>query len=121
MSMRKIDKAEWAAFCDAVSKSLNGKQAEIEIGSLAFGTRIGARSLPLLGIVYDMKNDMMEIILDGLDHMISHPRELCAEIGPGGLTIFEVIDGENAHQIVKLRDPLMLPSYAGDGGQSPRA
>lgn len=119
MTIRRIEKPEWAAFCDAVSKSLSGKRAEIEVESLAFGSQIEAQSLPLLGIAYDSKSDMIEIALEGLDHMISHPRELSADIGPGGLTTFEVVDGDNTHQIVKLRDPLMLPSYGQRGGQTP--
>jgi len=115
MSIRKIEKTEWAAFCDAVSKSLTGKQTEIEVGSLAFGMQIEARSLPLLGVTYDPRSDIMEIALAGLDHLISHPRELSVDIGPGGLTTFEVVDSDNAHQIVKLHDPLMLPSYVQGG------
>jgi hypothetical protein len=120
MSVHKIDKPEWAAFCDAVSKSLSGKQVEIEIESLALGSQIEAESLPLLGIAYDSRSDIMEIALDGLDHMINHPREVSADIGPGGLTALEVVDGDNVHQIVKLHDALLLPSYGGGGGQTPR-
>lgn len=121
MSIRKIDKPEWPAFCDAVSKSLSGKRAEIEVESLALGSQIEAESLPLIGIAYDSKSDMMEIALDGLDHMINRPRELFADFGPGGLTTLEVVDGDDVHQIIKLRDPLMLPSYGRSGEQSPRA
>jgi hypothetical protein len=117
MTVLKLDKPEWAAFCDAVSKSLSGKQAEIEIESLALGSQIEAHSLPLLGIAYDSRSDMIEIALDGLDHMISHPREVSADIGPDGLTALEVVDGDNLHQIVKLHAPLMLPSYSGPAPQ----
>jgi hypothetical protein len=116
MSVRKIDKQDWAAFCDAVSKGLSGRHAEIEVESLDIGSQVEAESLPLLGVTYDPKDDIMEIALDGLDHLISHPRALNADIGPGGLMTLEVIDADNAHQIVKLRDPLMLPSYASRRG-----
>jgi hypothetical protein len=50
------------------------------------------------------------VALEGLDHLISKPRELYVEEGPGGLTALEIIDADDVKQIVKLRDPLMLPS-----------
>jgi uncharacterized protein DUF5335 len=50
------------------------------------------------------------VALEGLDHLIPKPRELYAEEGPGGLTALEIIDADDVKQIVKLRDPLMLPS-----------
>jgi hypothetical protein len=109
MAPRKLDKAEWHAFFDRVSKSLLGKRAEIEVTSLSLGSQVEAQWLPLLGIVYDPKNDIIEIALDGLDHMVHRPQEVYVDIGPQGLTSLEVVDAEGVRQIVLLRDPLMLP------------
>jgi Family of unknown function (DUF5335) len=67
MTVRKLEKTEWRRFFDWVSKGLVGKRAEIEIASLALGDQIEAEWLPLLGIAYDPKNDVLEIALDGLD------------------------------------------------------
>ncbi len=63
MAIRKLDKTKWQAFFDRVSKGLIGKRAEIEIASLALGSQIEAEWLPLFGIVYDPKNDIIEIAL----------------------------------------------------------
>ena len=41
--------------------------------------------------------------------MIHHPREIYLDNGSGTLTSLEIVDAEGAKQIVKLRDPLMLP------------
>ena len=98
MAVRKLDKAEWRVFCDRVSKGLIGKRAEIEIASLALGSQIEAEWLPLLGIAYDPKDDMVQ-----------RPREMYVDLGPDGLTSLEVIDSDDARHIVKFRDPLMLP------------
>jgi hypothetical protein len=76
MTARKLEKTEWRRFFDWVSKGLVGKRAEIEIASLALGDQIEAEWLPLLGITFDPKNDILEIALDGLDHLISRPREI---------------------------------------------
>src|SRR5436305_11733912 len=86
-----------------------GKRAEIEIASLAVGDQIEAEWLPLLGITYDPKDDLIEIALDGLDHLIPKPQRLFVDLGAEGLNSMQVIDADGLSQIVKLRDPLMLP------------
>jgi Family of unknown function (DUF5335) len=110
MTIQRLDKTEWSGFFDRVSKGLTGKQAEIEVASLDLGDQIEARWLPLIGIVYDPKNDLMEVALEGLDHMIHKPRELYIENGSDRLSSLEVIDANGVKQIVKLRNPLMLPA-----------
>jgi hypothetical protein len=110
MTTRKLDKTQWRTFFDRLSTTLEGKQAEIEIASLRLGDQVEADWLPLLGIAYDPDDDIVEVTLEGLDHLIPKPRELYAEEGPGGLTALEIIDADDVKQIVKLRDPLMLPS-----------
>jgi len=110
MTVRKLEKTEWRRFFDWVSKGLVGKRAEIEIASLALGDQIEAEWLPLLGITYDPKNDILEIALDGLDHMISRPQDLYIDDSAGILSSFEVIDGNGVSQIIQLREPLLLPA-----------
>jgi hypothetical protein len=110
MTTRKLDKTQWRTFFDRLSTTLEGKQAEIEIASLRLGDQVEADWLPLLGIAYDPNDDIVEVALEGLDHLIPKPRELYAEEGPGGLTALEIIDADDVKQIVKLRDPLRLPA-----------
>ncbi|MDB5407495.1 MAG: uncharacterized protein JWL84_2407 [Rhodospirillales bacterium] len=72
MAVRKLEKSEWRPFFDTLSKSLVGKRAEIEVASLDLGDQIEAEFLPLLGIVFDNKDDTIEVALDGVDHLISN-------------------------------------------------
>lgn len=85
-------------------------RAEIEVASLDPVDQIEAERLPLLGITYDQKDDVLEIALDGLDYLIQHPREVWADPSAGEMIGFEVIDGRGVSQIIKLREPLMLRS-----------
>jgi hypothetical protein len=110
MATRKLDKTQWRTFFDRVSKMLEGKQAEIEVISLGLGDQVEAEWLPLLGIVYDPNDDIVEVALEDLDHLIQKPRDVYVEEGPGGLVALEIVDADDVKQIVKLRDPLMLPS-----------
>jgi len=83
MAAQKIDKSKWQAFFDRLSRGLVGMRAEIEVASLALGDQIEAEWLPLMGITYDSKNDVLEIALEGLDHLIKHPKEVWADAGAG--------------------------------------
>jgi hypothetical protein len=110
MTVRKLDKKEWQPFFDRVSKIMEGKQAEIEVASLALGDQVEAEWPPLLGVTYDPKDDILEVVLEGIDHLIRKPREIYVDGGPIELSGLEVIDADGLKQIVKLRDPLMLPA-----------
>jgi hypothetical protein len=108
MAARSLPKAEWQGYCDRISKGLLGKQAEIKVSGLTFGDHLATKWLPLLGITYDSKDDLLEVALEGLDHLIHHPREISVEDGPEGLAAMEIVDADQRRQIVKLREPLML-------------
>jgi hypothetical protein len=109
MATVKLDKGAWHAYFDRISKLVVGKQAEIEVASLKLGDQIEAEWVPLLGITYDPKNDLVEVLLEGLDHLIQNPRDIFIDQGPAGLASMEVIDTDDVRQIIRLRDPLMLP------------
>ena len=110
MAIAKLEKATWHPYFDKVSKILDGKSAEIEVTSLTIGDQVEAEWLPLLGIVYDQKDDLIEVVLEGLDHMIRKPQEVYVDQEAAMLRSMEVIDADGVRQIVRLRDPLMLPS-----------
>ena len=109
MAISKLEKSAWHPYFDNVSKILDGKRAEVEVASLKIGAQIEAEWLPLLGIVYDPKDDIVEVVLEGLDHLIYKPREVYVDQEVVELSSMEVIDADGVRQIIKLRDPLMLP------------
>jgi hypothetical protein len=110
MAVRELEKSEWHRYFDRMSKGLLGARAEIEVASLKLDDQLQAEWAPLLGIVYDPKDDVLEVALDRLDRLIPKPREVYVDEGPPGLTSFEVIDSDGASHIVRLREPLMLPA-----------
>ena len=65
----------------------------------------------LIGITYDRTDDLIEIALDQLDHMVRSPRQLFVDYAVGDIVAaIEIVDGEGNRQIVKFRDPLALPA-----------
>ena len=109
MASRALPKEQWQTYCDRISKGLAGQRAHIEVAGLAFGDQVAAKWLPLFGITYDAKNDLLEIAMEGFDHLIHKPREIAVDDGPSGLGSMEIVDSDRRRQIVKLMEPLLLP------------
>ena len=108
-TLHRIPNSEWRSVLDRMSKALLGKWAEIEVASLDLGDQIVAEWVPLLGITYDSKDDLVDVALDRFNHLIRRPREITVDESPGGLESVAIIDEDGARQVVKFKDPLMLP------------
>ena len=110
MSIQQVDKSGWAVFFDVLNKSLVGKRAEIEVASLDLGDQVEAEWLPLIGVTYDHKDDLVEVALEGLDHMIRKPREIYVDYDVADVIAIDIVDSDGAHQIIRLKDPVALPA-----------
>jgi hypothetical protein len=110
MAAEQIERIRWGPFFDNVTKSLMGKQAEIEVVSLDLGDQIEAEWAPLIGLTYDKKDDQIEIALKELDHLIRSPRDVFVDFGFGGIVAIAIDDRDGNRQIVRLKDPLALPA-----------
>lgn len=110
MTTRKLEKVEWRSFLDNLSKLLEAKEAEVEVASLRLGVQVQAEWLPLIGITYDPKDDVVEVALEGLDHLIRSPREIYIENDAGALASMEIVDAGDVKHIVRFKDELLLPA-----------
>ncbi|HEY4264804.1 MAG TPA: DUF5335 family protein [Micropepsaceae bacterium] len=104
-----LDKSQWAHYCDRLSDVLESSNAEIEVASLDLGNQIEAEWLPFHGITYDDKDDIIDIELEGLDHIINHPQALRIDEDFAGLTTLEIKDGDGIQHVVRLKEALALP------------
>jgi len=109
MAIQKLDRSEWAAFFDCLTRSLVGRRAQVEVASRALGSQMVASGLPFLGIVYDPRDDVIEITLEGFDHRVPRPQEFYVDDPPFQCATLGLIDGDDVLRIVKLCDPLMIP------------
>jgi hypothetical protein len=116
MTVQQVDRSGWSLFFDTFTKSVPGKTAEVEVASLDLGDQIEAEWAPLIGITYDHKNDLIEVALEGVDHLIRDPQEVYVDYDVGGVIAVEVIDADSAKQIIKLKNPLALPAPGDHSG-----
>jgi hypothetical protein len=106
LAPRKLDKSEWRAFCDHLSKALLGSDSEAVNASLSVGEEVAAEWVPLLGFAYDPRSDSFDIALGGLEHRVRKPETLYVDEGPSGIAALEVIDGGGLRHRLRLDRPL---------------
>ena len=110
MASRTIPQAEWRAFFDGMADTLVGKRVEVEAASLDLGDQIVTEWVPLLGVTYDTRDDLLDVALSGLNHLIRRPRDIYVQEGPKGVETVAVVSADGVKQILHLKDPLMLPA-----------
>lgn len=108
MAIKKLDTNQWDPYFRDFSKELIGEgrtdYAEIRVFSRDIGAQQETRWLPLQGITYDSKDNLLEITVDGLDHLIYEPREIYVdETTEGILTSMEVIRSDGTTEVIEVR------------------
>ena len=106
MTLRKLDKSEWQAFCDDLSKALPVDDLRTVTASLAVDGEVAAEWVALLGVAYDPRRDSFEIAIGGLEHRVRKPETLYVDEGPSGVAALEVIDGGGLRHELRLDRPL---------------
>jgi len=109
-TLRKLPRADWRSFFDRMSKVLLGKRVEIEVASLDLGDQIVAEWVPLVGITYDSKDDLLDVALDRANRLIRRPQDIEVEESGGELKSVAVLDAEGVRHVVRLKAPMMLPA-----------
>ncbi|MDH3694277.1 MAG: DUF5335 domain-containing protein [Gammaproteobacteria bacterium] len=109
MTTEKLEKPQWQAYFDNVSKMIAGSRVQIDVTGLQVGDQVEAQQLPLTGLSYDSKDDCIEIITESLDHRIQKPVTIHVDYAVDGLHSIEVIDAADLHQIVRFIQPVALP------------
>jgi hypothetical protein len=106
-----LNKTKWHSFLQLLSQTLQGKRADIQIVSVRLGNQVEVERLPFLGIAYDSKNDLIEITLEGMEHLIHRPERITIKGDGLMVSAIEIVDGEKTQQILRLHDPLMLAAF----------
>jgi hypothetical protein len=102
MTLRKLDKSEWHAYCDRLSKDLVGSRSRSVTVSLAVNHEIITQWVPLFGIAYEPKKDLFEIALQNLEHWVHHPQTFYVDEGPKGVAGLDIIDAQGLRHTLSL-------------------
>jgi hypothetical protein len=114
MGVRRLVRADWQSYCERISRGIGrGQRAELEVVSVELGDHLEAKWSPIIGLVYEPKTDMLEVALEGVDHLIAHPREVLIERSKRGIVGVEIVAADDVRRIVRLLEPLSLPRRGG--------
>jgi hypothetical protein len=114
MPLRRLEKLEWKAYCHRLSKGLANIRSERITASLVVDDDVVAEWVPLLGITYEPKKDLFEIMLQDLEHRINRPETLYVDEGPKGVAALEIIDATGLRHNLGLSHPIKLLTIAKD-------
>ena len=111
MSTRQIEKENLKAYLDHFSMIMPAELVEIEVASLNIGDQIEAEWVPMSGISYDPKDDVVVVELDNgnVMHNIRQPVEFWLDEDDSGVRSFEVKCAEGHLHIIRLKEPKKLP------------
>jgi len=107
MAVKKLEKEEWENYFNNFSrkfiKDKKTEYAEIRVLSIESGDQPETQWIPLLGISYDDKDDLLEIAVDKLDHLIYHPDEIFVDENGDIITSLQITKKDGEKQIIELR------------------
>ncbi|RMF69532.1 MAG: hypothetical protein D6740_09470 [Alphaproteobacteria bacterium] len=107
---RELPREVWREYFDALSKVIAGHPAEIEVESLELGDQVEASWVPLIGITYDHKDDVLEVALEGVDHLIRKPSRIWVEESGPHFVAAEVERADGVTEILRVKEPIALPA-----------
>ncbi len=106
MATRELPKSEWQSYFDNVSRQLKAARAELEVASMNLGDQIETEWVSIYGMTYDPKDDLVEFVLEGLDHLIRRPKQIFIDEGAEWLVSVEIVDSDDVQYIAKLKQVL---------------
>jgi len=102
MATTRLDEQEWQRYFDRIADALHGWKATVQVVAPDIGAQFAAEGTDIVGIAYDPKDNLLEVALDGLDHLIRHPREIYVDETPDGLAMIEAIDADGRKHIIQI-------------------
>ncbi|MGO9816968.1 MAG: DUF5335 domain-containing protein [Acidocella sp.] len=105
-----MDRTRWGPYFNGLSRKLSGEEAQVRVAALNLGSQVEAEWLPLKGVTFDHKDNILVVSFEGLEHIIHQPKSIHVDITSGTLTSLEVVDADNVKCVVQLRQPLALPA-----------
>ncbi len=108
MSYVHLEKSKWEDYLKRLTKSLKETPAEIEVEALGILDKYETDWIPLAGISYDPKDDIISIYfeepnLKNFDHIIPHPQDIALEEGDAGLLTMEITGGQGYKHVVRFK------------------
>jgi hypothetical protein len=98
----KLNPEEWHRYFNNIASALHGRKATVEVVAPDVGAQFVAEELGIIGITYDPKGQLLEVALDGMDHLIRSPVEIYVDERPHGIGVVEATDADGRKHIIQF-------------------
>jgi len=103
-----IPREQWTAYFDAFSKRFlrdgTPESATVEILSRELGAQEAMHNIRVLGVSYDHRDQVLDIALEDVDHLVLRPTEIWTVEQPNGFVSEIAVTREDGTQeIIHLR------------------
>jgi uncharacterized protein YkuJ len=108
LETKRLPREKWQAYFDRFARQYLGEDepetATVEVVSPTLGDQFEVEAVRLLGVSYDPKDNVFELQLENVDHLVFEPVEIWALEGEGGfLSTLEVVHSDGTKEIIYLR------------------
>ena len=108
-----LDRQEWQAYFDRLSRSVVESRSEADVAVLPRGLRTDAPWVALVAVRYSPERDLIEIGFELADkttedYVIESPRAVSVDEDEKRVAAIEVIDCDGAPHRVELREPVEI-------------
>ena len=108
-----VEKSKWADELTYLWKRLDGKQVEVEVEALKLGDQIEAEHVPLKGLSYDPKDDVVQVWVGDIDHMIHHPQKIMIVYDDEDRLVgIDITDAEGEQHLITPQEPVVIDETA---------
>ncbi len=113
MRHRVLERDQWADELTDLWRRLDGREVMIEVEALNLGDQVEAEHVVLRGLSYDPKDDVVQVWVGDLDHLIRQPtRILLALDEEERLVGIDITDSEGRQHLINPARPVAM----GEGG-----
>ena len=112
---KQLPRAEWKDYFDRFTRERLGDGARgavtVEVISPTLGDQFEVSAVRLLGLTYDPKSQIFEVLVEDVDHLTFNPSDIWVLEGePGFISTVEVVKADGGKEIIYVRrsGPLAL-------------
>lgn len=129
---KQLQRAEWKDYFDRFTRERLRDDAPgavtVEVISPTLGDQFEVSAVRLLGLAYDPKSRMFEVLMEDVDHLTFEPSDIWVLEGePGFISTVELVKAEGGKEIIyvrrsgplALRDEFALPANEVGDGSAP--
>ena len=112
---KQLPREQWSAYFEAFTEKClrdpHPEEADIRVLSPDLGAQEQVKHVRLQGIAYDRKDNVLEIMLHRLDHLIFNPKEIwVVEEENGFLSSMEIVRSDDTREIVEFKSVGIAPA-----------